>query len=74
MLPRGAMKIVAQALQLTPTDKIDVKRSPNGIGWMLCGCLEANKPLPQTSGCNTITEALKATMAWLAPEIDALDK
>lgn len=41
-----------------------------GGRWWLVGSAGGDRPLPNTSGCRTLPEALDAAEAWFAPQID----
>lgn len=69
------LRRLAAALKLTPTPRLDVvKAGLSHPRWVLVGCIEGDQPLPQTSGCRTLPEALDAAEAWLAPELDKESK
>lgn len=65
-LPRIAR--IAKALCVEWRPGADVIKHNNT--WWLVGVAGGDHPLPRTSGCATLLEALDAAEAWLAPELD----
>jgi hypothetical protein len=66
---RQQVKLIVRVLKMTWTEKTDIVKDLESNRWWLTGCKEGDQPLPQGDSCETISEAIDCTLAWLAPEI-----
>lgn len=68
------LKLLAKALCVTPTNKLDIEKSTEFNNWWLVGCKEGDTALPYTKGAKTMLEALENAEGWLAPRIDQIEE